>query len=188
MGLVFGPVRVVAARQTPLGVDRLQVVVPDRHLDLDMPEAGHGDHLVPAGETNAPDARRGAARKHANVGYRKADALAAAGGHEDVLVLAESANPDQPVSFMAVFELHGDFAVGHHIGEIAQAVAPHVARRGREDGEQVFPRLLVLGQRHHRRNRFALVQGQDVHQRLAAGLRTALGQFVDLELVDDAGR
>ncbi len=68
-------------------------------------------------------------------------------------------------------------------------VAPDIAVGGREHDGQVGPALLVLGQRHDRRDRLAGHQvGQQVDHRPAARLGRAERQAVDLELVDPAGR
>ena len=149
-----------------------------------MPERRHGDHLIVPGQADAPDPGGGAAYEHAHGDDREADAFAAAGGQQDVLVLGAGAHAHQAV---AGVQLHGDLAVGPDVDEIAKPVAPHVARRGGEHDEKVAPGFLVLGQGHQGGNGLAFVQGQQVDHGLAARLRGAQRQLVHLQLIDDPG-
>ena len=58
----------------------------------------HGDDLVVAEQADAADAGRGARLEFANVGRLEADRLAVAGGEQDVVLLGQQLDPDQPVA------------------------------------------------------------------------------------------
>jgi len=75
---------------------------------------------------------------------------------------------------------------GLHIDEIGELVAPDIAAGCGEHQVGGGPAGLVGRQGHDGRNRLALLQGQQIDQALAAGLRRAQGQLIDLDLVDHA--
>ena len=150
-----------------------------------MAKPRHRDDPVALGKADAAHARRRTAHKHAHAGHRKADALAHVRGQQHVVLGRKRTHPHQTV---AVVELHRNLAVCHDVDEVGKRVAPDPAARGREHDEQIAPALLVLGQRHQRRDGLALLQGKKVDHRLAARLGRPHRQGIDLELVDDPRR
>ena len=89
---------------------------------------------------------------------------------------------------LALVELHGDDAGAAHVGEIGQLVAPDRAAGGGEHHVELVPGRLVLRQRHDGGDALALLERQEVDQRLAARLRRRQRQPPDLLLVDLAAR
>ena len=143
------------------------------------------DHQIVLAEIDAAHAHRGTALEHADVVDREADALADGGGQQHVVARGADLHVDDG---LAVVELHRDDAGAADVGEIRQLVAPHVAAGGGEHHVEIAPRGFVLRQRHDRGDAFALLQRQDVDQRLAATVRRRQRQTPHLLLVDLAAR
>ena len=148
-----------------------------------MAQHGHGDDAVAFLQPDAAHTDGFASREHAHVSDSKANGLAASRGEQDIIRLRADAHADQPV---ALFQLHGDLAVRLHVDEVAQFIAADVAARGREHDLAVGPGGFILRQRHDGGDRLAFLQRQQVDQRLAARLRVAERQAIDLRLVDHA--
>ena len=141
--------------------------------------------LSPFVERDAAHAHRVAALEHAHVVDREADALAARGRQQHVVLVRADLHVDDP---LALVEPHGDLAGAVDLGEVGELVAPHrAARRGEHDVER-FPGRLVLRQRHDGGDALARLERQQVDQRLAARLRRRERQPPDLLLVDLPGR
>ena len=170
------PRRIVAQEDVPL-LDR----------ELDMVEDRHRDHPVAPSEVHAADALGGARAEHAHAAAgREADAFAALGREQHVVRFRGHGDADQVV---ALVQAHRDLAVRGHEDEVGERVAPDLAARGREHDRERVVGALVLGQRQDGRDRLAVCQlREQVDHRLAARLRIALRQPVDLELVDATGR
>ena len=152
---------------------------------IDVVEDGHGDHAIPAFQPHAAYAGRIPARKHAHVGDREADALAALGRQQHVLVLGTDGDVDEAV---ALVELHRDLAIGLDRHEIAEPVTPDATAGSREHDELVFGLILVFGQGQEGGDGLTRLQRQNIDHGLAPCLRRARRQAVDLELVDHAAR
>src|SRR4029079_7403639 len=91
---------------------------------IDMMQDRHGDDLVVLIERDTAHTHRGAAREHAHVSHRKADALAAGGGEQHIVLLGADLHINNGLTF---FELHRDDAGAAHVGEIRELVAAYVA-------------------------------------------------------------
>ena len=181
---LLGPVAVIGGDQAPFRVHRLKEFVTFSYASLDMFEHRQRDHLVALGQPDPAYPYRRAPAEHANLGDREADALAAARRQQHVLVGGAGLHADEPA---ALAQFHRDLAVCLDVDEVRQRVASHIAVGGGEHHVQVAPAVLVLGQRHHGRDRFARLQRQQVYKRLAACLRRRERQPVDFELVHLAG-
>src|SRR5262245_25436547 len=162
---------------------RLQVGDALAGVGVHVAQDRHGDDVVALLQLDAAYADRGAAREHAHVVDREADGLAAGRRQQHVVVLGAGLNGDEPV---ALLQLHRHLAVGLHLDEVGELVPADRAFVGGEHHGHLVPPLLVLGQRHEGGDGLALLQRQQIHQRLAARLRRAQRQAVDLELVGDA--
>ena len=135
----------------------------------------HRDDLVVAEQADAAHAGRDARLEFAHVGRLEADRLAVAGGEQDVVLLGQQRDADQPVVgvlFFAVValglaEAHRDLAGGADVGERVHAVAADGAVGGREHDVEPAPFGLVLGQRQDGRDGLALGQRQQVDHRPA---------------------
>ena len=143
------------------------------------------NQLVALGKRNAAHAHRGAAREDAHVGDGEADALAAGGGQQHVVALGADLHVDDR---LALLELHGDDAGAADIDEVGQLVAADGAAGGGEHHVELGPGGFILRQRHDGGDALALLQRQDVDQRLAARVRRRHRQPPDLFLVDLAAR
>src|SRR5579871_984885 len=154
-------------------------------VGLDVTQDRLRDEFVAIGQIDAAHAHGGAAGKHPHVVDREADALAGGARQQHVVVLRADLHVDNGV---ALVELHGDDAGAAHIGKIRQLVAAHGATRGGEHHVERAPGRLVFRQRHDGGDGLALLQRQDVDQRLAARLRRRLRQPPDFFLVDLAAR
>src|SRR5262249_49456479 len=99
-------------RAAPLLGGDAQIGVALLDLDIDMVEDRHGDDIVAALQLDAADADGIAAGEDAHIGHREADRLAAAGGEQNVVLVGADGDADQLV---ALFQLHGDLAIGLHI-------------------------------------------------------------------------
>ena len=69
---------------------------------------------------------------------------------------------------LALVELHRDDAGAADVDEVRQLVAPDVAAGGGEHHVEGCPSRFILGQRHDGGDALALLQRQDIDQRLAA--------------------
>ena len=151
-----------------------------------MAQDRHRDHLVVLAERDAAHAVRGAAGEHAHFRHREADAVAARGGQQHVVLLGADGDVDDGV---ALVELHGDDAgrpdASRNRRACCAARCPLRVANITSSSPQV---ALVLGQRHDRGDPLALIERQDVDQRLAARLRRRQRQPPDLLLVDLAAR
>ena len=136
-----------------LGIGVAQIGVPFLDLEIGVMKDGHVDHLIPLAEFDAAHPGRTAARKDTAVGDGETDALAKPGGQQSVFNFVACMHPDQAV---ILFELHGDLAVGHDIGEIGKAITADIAAGGGEHDEHVSPAFLVFGQRHQGGDGFTL--------------------------------
>src|SRR3546814_18897555 len=104
------------------------------------PRSPRTDTLVPhttrfrslSGEADAAHPGRGAALEGADIVAAEADRLAAAGGEQHIVIVAEQGDADQPVVLILAFELHRDLAVRGNVGERIHRVAPPRALRGGE--------------------------------------------------------
>ena len=143
------------------------------------------DQRVVLGERDAAHAHRGAAGEHAHVGDGEADALAAGGRQQHVVALGADLHVDDR---LALPELHGDDAGAADIDEVGQLVAADGAAGGGEHHVEIAPGGFILRQRHDGGDALALLQRQDVDQRLAARVRRRHRQPPDLFLVDLAAR
>ncbi len=85
-------------------------------------------------------------------------------------------------------QLHGDLAVGFHVGEVRERIAAHLAGGGRENDLQIVP--LVFGDidRHEGRNRRALRDRQNIDHSLAPRIAPTRRQPPSFELIDYAIR
>jgi hypothetical protein len=111
-----------------------------------MADDRHRDDAVAAAERDAAHADRVAAGEDAHVIDGEADALAERRRQQHVVMLRAGLDAEDLVALF--FELHGDLAVAVDLDEVAELVAAHRAARRREHDVEVFPRRLVLGQRH----------------------------------------
>ncbi len=152
---------------------------------LDMAQDRQRDQLVAFGQRDAAHAHRGAPGKYPHVGDGKADALAAGGGQQHVVVLGADLHVDDR---LVVVELHGDDAGAPHVDEVGQFVAADVAAGGREHHVEIGPGRFILRQRHDGGDALALLQRQDVDHGLAAAVRRRHRQPPDLFLVDLSAR
>ncbi len=152
---------------------------------VDVAQDGQRNHVILVGERDAAHAARGAAGEHAHLRHREADALAAVGGEQHVVLLGADGDVDDR---LARIELHGDDAGRPHVDEIGELVAPHGAAGGGEHHVELAPGRLVLGQRHDGGDGLARIERQNIDQRLAARLRRRQRQPPDFLLVDLALR
>ncbi len=150
-----------------------------------MAQDGLRDQLVALSQIDPAHAHGGPALENAHVVDGKADALASRGGQQHVVLLGADLHVDNAV---ALGELHGDDAGPPHVGKIRELVAANGAAGRGEHHVELSPGRFVLRQRHDGGDGFALLQRQDVDQRLAARLRRRLRQPPDLFLVDLAAR
>ena len=141
--------------------------------------------LSSLGQRDAAHAHRGAAGEHAHVVDGEADALAAGGGQQHVVALGADLHVDDR---LVLVELHGDDAGAADIDEVGQLVAADIAAGGREHHVEIGPGGFILRQRHDGGDALALLQRQDVDQRLAARIGGGNRQPPDLFLVDLAAR
>ena len=92
--------------------------------------------MILVGERDAAHAARCAALEHAHLRHREADALAAIGGQQHVVLLGADLHVDDR---LAVLELHGDDAGRPHVGEIGQLVAADGAAGGGKHHVELRP-------------------------------------------------
>ncbi|MND56575.1 hypothetical protein D3C80_476840 [compost metagenome] len=159
-----------------------------------MVDDGHRDDAVAIGQIDTANTDRVTAGEHAHLIDREADCLAKCRRQKHVItrngqIMVRRRAGLYGEDFVTLFlELHGDLAVAVDLNEIGQLVTANRTARCREHDVEVFPGILILGQRHDGGDAFAGFQRQHVDQRLAARLRRADRQAVDLFLVDDATR
>ena len=106
-----------------------------------MFKAGHGNHFITSGQFNAAHTSRVAASENADIADRKADTFTFTGCQEHIVVFFKDPDPHQMITFV---ELHGDFAIGIHIGEVRELVPPDPAGSRREHNKEITPGLLVF--------------------------------------------
>ena len=151
-----------------------------------MPQDRQRNQLVGLGQRDAAHAHRGAAREHAHVGDGEADALAAGGGQQHVVVLGADLHVDDRLalapSFMAMMP---ERRTSTKSDSLLRRTVPLVVANITSSSAQV---AILLRQRHDGGDALALLQRQDVDQRLAARIRRRHRQPPDLFLVDLAAR
>ena len=84
-------------------------------------------------------------QKHAHVGHREPNDLAALGRQQYIVIFRAGPHPDQ---FVTLIQLHGDLAVPLDVSEITELVAPHTARRGGKHDVKITPGGFIFGHRH----------------------------------------
>ena len=144
-----------------------------------------GDNLVALFlEFHAPHTGRGARDKFAHVFAGKSNGFAHMGCQQDIIARLKQGDPDQLV-IAGLVEFHGEFAIAGDVGERVHRVAAHIAlRRGEDHGERA-PRILVFWQRQNGTDRLTFFEcRKQVDNRPPAGLRSAFGQFPNLEAVN----
>ena len=166
-----------------VGIGDADIFVPGFGFGVDMVQNRQGDDPVARRQPDPAHAPGIAALESPHFRHGEADRPAGGGRQQDILPGVAGYDPDQR---LAVLQLHGDLAVGHDVDEIGQRIAPHRAAARREHDVEVGPFGLVR-QRQDDGNILARLERQHVHHRLAARLRRAERQPVDLELVDHAG-
>ena len=165
------PIAVFGYRQNELG----RITGDDRHRY----------NRVLAQQPDTANTGAGPPAEHANSIDSKSDCLAVTGCQKHVVIFAAWPHTDQ---LIPIIELHGNFAVAHDIGEVAQPVAPDIARCGGEHDMQRIPAGLVIRHRHDRIDCLIQFNRQDIHHRLAKRLRCRLGQAIAFQLIDHTTR
>ncbi len=149
-----------------------------------MADDGHADDRVAGGEADAAHAGGIAGLEDADRGGREPDRAAHPRDQHHVVGSGRDACVHE---LHALGQLHRDLAVAHHVGEVREPVAPHVAGGGGEHDLQVGPVILVPVDWHDRGGADAGVHGLDhVRQGPAARRAPALRELPGLELVDHA--
>src|SRR3546814_4808413 len=97
-----------------------------------MEDRQRDDLVVVLREPHAAPAGRVAALESADLVAGEADRLALPRREQDIVILVQQRDADQPVVLVLALELHRDLAVRRHVGEGVHAVAAHAALRGRE--------------------------------------------------------
>jgi len=108
----------------------------------------------------------------AHVVDREADALTARTREQHVVALGAYLHVDDR---FAVVELHRDDAGAAHVDEVGKLVAPHRAPIVANITSSSAQDFSSSRQRHNGRDQFALLERENVYQRLAARLRAAGG-------------
>ena len=174
-------VRAVVALDPRFGAHRLNVLLAPLGRGFDMAQDRQRDHPVALGEPDAAHSLRGAAAEQADIGDRESNRLALSGREQYVVVARARPHADQPI---VPSQPDRDDPHRKDVSELAERDRPDGPAGGREHGDEFVPRVLVLGQRQDGRDRLALVERQQVDERLAARLRGRQRQAVDLELVN----
>ena len=118
-----------------------------------MANDGHRDDPVAVAKRDAANADRIAAGKDADIIDTEADTLAKRRRQKNIVILGAGFDGKDFIALLV--EFHGDLAVAVDLDEIRQLVAADRAARRREHHVEIFPRRLVLGQRHDRGDAFA---------------------------------
>src|SRR6185437_15719771 len=141
----------------------------------------HADDHVPRVQLHAAHAVRDPPHRP-HVGLLEADALAFAGGEEDLALAVAELGLDQLV---ALVHAHGDDAPGPRVREVAHHALLDGASAGDHDDELVL--ALEILDRQHGAHFLALLQRDQTVHRFALAGRAGVGNLVDLEPVDAAG-
>ena len=104
---------------------------------------------------------------------RKADALAARGRQQHVVLVGADLHVDNS---LALVEPHGDLAGAVHLGEVAELVAPDRAARRGEHHVERLPARLVLRQRHDGGDALVRLERQQVDSALPRACGAASGR------------
>src|SRR3546814_20405532 len=127
------------------------------------------DLVVVLREPHAAHAGRVAALESADLVAGQADRLALPRREQDIVILVQQRDADQPVVLVLALELHRDLAVRRHVGEGVHAVAEHAALRGRAHEVKLATYGPVLGQGEDGRDRIALRPRQRVNTGRTSG-------------------
>ena len=141
----------------------------------------HADDVVLVFEVHAADAG-GVAAHGADVAFFEADGLAFVGGEEDDLLAVGERGGNE---FVALFDVDGDDAARHDVGEVLEFGLLHGAVAG--DEEDVLAFLFEIADGEHGADGLAGLERDEVAHVLALAGGADVGNLVDLQPVDAAG-
>ena len=148
-----------------------------------MADHRHRDNVIVTVEPDAPNTGGFTAVEDTNIRGAEADRTTGVGEQHHVVIFGTDTRIDQ-FDRAVLWQFHRDLAVAADIGEVRQAVAPHVTCAGGKDHLQFFPIFVRHIDRHDRCNGHTCGDRQDIHDRLALGGAATLRQTPGLELVD----